>query len=192
MHHSVSPTSLSKRLGATAHSAAAMYATAVMSAARCGHLAYELPLSAAIAGPSVGRRGSFCAEWDGVSAQRLTACTRPAAVLRAIRGRLDSRLFMYIYLTTAVLAASLPDERQYLSIQQHARILFQSLCQAYYCPRSLSSIGNVGEHTGENMQRCSMIQRAQRIHQFYVFHLASHSSLISKTAVFKFKKERGQ
>lgn len=96
MHHSVSPTSLSKRLGATAHSAAAMYATAVMSAARCGHLAYELPLSAAIAGPSVGRRGSFCAEWDGVSAQWLTACTRPAAVLRAIRGRLDSRLFMYI------------------------------------------------------------------------------------------------
>lgn len=156
MHHSVSPTSLSKRLGATAHSAAAMYATAVMSAARCGHLAYELPLSAAIAGPSVGRRGSFCAEWDGVSAQRLTACTRPAAVLRAIRGRLDSRLFMYIYLTTAVLAASLPDERQYLSIQQHARILFQSLCQAYYCPRSLSSIGNVGEHTGENMQRCQV------------------------------------
>lgn len=120
MHHSVSPTWawLSKRLGATAHSAAAMYATAVMSAARCGHLAYELPLplSAAIAGPSVGRRGSFCAEWDGVSAQRLTACTRPAAVLRAIRGRLDSRFFMYIYLTTAALAASLPDERQYLSI----------------------------------------------------------------------------
>lgn len=99
MHHSVSPTWLFKRLGVTAHSAAAMYATAVMSAARCGHLAYELPLSAAIAGPSIGRRGSFCAEWDGVSAQRLTACTRPAAVLRAIRGRLDSRLFMYIYLT---------------------------------------------------------------------------------------------
>lgn len=116
MHHSVSPTWLFKRLGVTAHSAAAMYATAVMSAARCGHLAYELPLSAAIAGPSIGRRGSFCAEWDGVSAQRLTACTRPAAVLRAIRGRLDSRFFMYIYPTTAALLASLPDERQYLSI----------------------------------------------------------------------------
>lgn len=75
-----------------------MYATAVMSAARCGHLAYELPLPlfAAIAGPSVGRRGSFCAEWDGVSAQRLTACTQV----------LDQQLFCVLFVDDSTHASS--------------------------------------------------------------------------------------